>query len=129
MVMVYLEAALALVVGLLLLNLLLSLGIVRRLRQQDARLVALESGRNRVRPGTNVPAFSTTTIDGEPLTEGWFQERLSIVAFVSYGCSACHEQLPVLTEMLSRPESGGLKALVAIAALGDGDPEELPTSL
>lgn len=127
--MAYIGAALALVTGLTLLNMLLCLGVVRRLREQDERLAQLESGNDHVRPGTLIPAFTILTTDGERLTERWFHDRVSLVAFMSYGCGACKEELTALAKLLAEPDSDKLNVLVAFAWVGGAQREELPARL
>ncbi|GLY40513.1 TlpA family protein [Amycolatopsis sp. NBRC 101858] len=86
--MPFVVAALVLLGLLCLLNLLLTVGILRRMRAQSTTgsgsLFAL-------RPGSAVGEFAATTTEGEPVTTATLN---GTVAFFSAGCAACHDALP-----------------------------------
>ncbi|GHG42460.1 MULTISPECIES: TlpA disulfide reductase family protein [Amycolatopsis] len=86
--MPYVVATLVLLGLMCLLNLLLTIGILRRMRDQPA---ARPEPPFALRPGSAVGEFAVTTIDGEPLTLAALN---GTVAFFSAGCDACHETLP-----------------------------------
>ncbi|MFI6600570.1 TlpA family protein disulfide reductase [Nonomuraea sp. NPDC050536] len=119
--MSYLAAAIALIGLLAALNLLFTVGVVRRLRDQSAELAALrESGQAKPRPvddvalpvGAPAGAFAATTIDGEPVTLGTFGER-PLVGFFSPRCTPCKEQLPTFVKYAAaRP--GGRDTVLAV---------------
>ncbi|MFR9780124.1 hypothetical protein ACL02O_29220 [Micromonospora sp. MS34] len=70
--MTYLVTALVVVAALCLFNLLLSFGMIRRLRQHTELLnrpLHEPAERDLVRPvGSTVGEFATTTVDGEPVS-------------------------------------------------------------
>ncbi|MDQ7807210.1 TlpA family protein disulfide reductase [Amycolatopsis sp. A133] len=69
-----------------LLNLLLTIGILRRMRAQTVTPPPFA-----LRPGSAVGEFAATTTDGEPLTTATLT---GTVAFFSADCAACHDTLP-----------------------------------
>jgi thiol-disulfide isomerase/thioredoxin len=111
----YLVAALVLVGALALLNLLLTYGLIRRLREQAALLAELSGGlaagpgSDLARPvGSPVAPFRTETVDGAPLDAGWFDEP-TLVGFFSPGCQPCAELLPRFTAA-----AAGTRALAVV---------------
>lgn len=105
------------VLGLLgVVNLLLTIGILRRMRA-DAETVAGMKGASSpsgLRPGSAIGEFAVTTIDGEPLTD---RTVTGTVAFFSAGCEACHDLLP---DFLAYAGEQGRDNVVAI--VGGDDP-------
>ncbi|MGK5552103.1 TlpA family protein disulfide reductase [Actinomadura kijaniata] len=100
-----LVAAVVLVGALCLLDLLLTLGVIRRLREHTAALEGLlaRGGGGRP-PGDDLPAagdavapFAATATDGTPVTAESLAGRV-IVAFLSTECDACRGQLPRFVE-------------------------------
>lgn len=116
--MPYLVAA-VIVVGLLcLVNLVLTLAVIRRLRAHTLRLAELGPTRpSMVQPGTSIGDFSATAVDGQAVSRAFFSGP-SVVAVFSTDCASCHERLPEFTSYLAdtRPE----RVLAVVA----GDPDE-----
>lgn len=121
--MTVLIAAVILVGVLCLLDLLLTFGVIRRLREHTAMLaggmgltslVGLASGE---RPG----AFSATTNSGEVITSS---SRLRVVGFFSSSCAACSERVPPFIEYLRRHDVGR-DAVLAVIQATDGAPQYL----
>jgi thiol-disulfide isomerase/thioredoxin len=124
--------ALALAVGvfagvLCLLNLLITSGITRRLREHSAILSRLAAGGTGdpdgqgpelPRPGSVVAEFRTVSTHGVQLTRDTLPTN-SVVGFFSPDCAPCREQLPLfVTYAADRPgESDRFFAVVA----GNGD--------
>lgn len=90
-------AALAIVGGLLALNFLLILGVIRRLREHSVHLEALlrASRHGDVLPAIGQPVgeFDVTSTDGQPVTRQSLVEN-TVVAFFSPGCAPCEAKLP-----------------------------------
>jgi hypothetical protein len=106
------------VLGLLgLLNLLLTFGIIRRMRADAGTKGAGPS--SGLRPGSAVGEFAVTTIDGEPITN---ETAIGTVAFLSAGCVACHDLLP---DFVAYAQEQGRDNVVAVVA-GD-DPATVST--
>lgn len=115
-------AAVALVGALCLLDLLLTFGVIRRLREHTGLLSAqgstvpvlgLEAGKS---PG----AFSAVTTAGETVTDA---AQLRLVAFLSSSCSACPERVPSLVAYLSNYRLGRDSVL---AVIQDAHDEPVP---
>lgn len=120
------------VVGLLCLaNLLFLFGVIRRLREHTSLLAehgigaVLVAGTGSVRklppghevaalPGSVVPAYSTTTVDGEHIAGGG-PEAPTLVGVFSPGCSACTEQLPAFLEFAGRHRGGRDRVLAVVS--------------
>jgi thiol-disulfide isomerase/thioredoxin len=110
-------AVLTVVVGLLcLLDLVLTFGVIRRLREHGeliARSLSTAPPVVAVRaPGESVAPFATTTVDGEPLSRDALPER-SLVGFFSPGCAACAESLPAFRRY-AEEFPGGREAVLAV---------------
>jgi hypothetical protein len=92
-------ALLVVVVVLTLVNLVVLLGVVRRLREHEARLAALDPARPPeliAAEGTPVGPFTARAVDGRPVDAGSLATP-ALVGFFSPGCDACHEQVPGFT--------------------------------
>ncbi|MGW4641188.1 TlpA family protein disulfide reductase [Sphaerisporangium sp. NPDC004334] len=81
--------------GLCVLNLALTYGVIRRLREQSATVV---DGQRTIRAGiadvgTSPDPFSATFTDGRVFSSDKLPDW-TIVAFFSESCAACHEGLP-----------------------------------
>jgi hypothetical protein len=98
--MSYLAAAVTVVGLLCLVDLLLTFGVIRRLREHSAALAG-QSGGSALEPmlevGETVGDFVTTTVDGEPILRA-FVEQETIVGFLSPGCPPCRRRLPQFVE-------------------------------
>lgn len=100
------------------LNLLLTFGVIRRLRVHDAMLgrtaragmpdVLLAAG------GEPQQFEPVATTSGAPLTRD--DLRGAVVAFFSHDCAGCREQVPAFVELARTLEPGRVVAVVA------GDP-------
>ncbi|MFE6844635.1 TlpA family protein disulfide reductase [Streptomyces sp. NPDC057686] len=121
--MPYLIAAVALVGALCLLDLLLTVGLVRRLRaQQTARTPADRSAdEGMLPPGAVIGAFETRTLDGRPLNARDLGTG-TVVVFLSPGCPPCHERLPRVVAAL-----GSVPANEAVAVIAGGTDEDAET--
>lgn len=89
-----------------LLNLLLTFGVIRKLREHTRELGA-------VRPpvtlpvGAQVPDFAASTADGDVVSVASLRTAGGLVVFLAPDCSGCQEQLPsvrsALAEALDTP--------------------------
>ncbi|MGW7482963.1 hypothetical protein ACWGH8_30710 [Nonomuraea muscovyensis] len=131
--MSYLIAIVALVGALCLANLLLTLAVVRRLREHtkliDALYEAVGSGLagagQGVAAGEVVGDFDATTVDGDRVSRDLLPEG-TVVAFLSPDCRGCHEQLP---ELLSWAADQDRSRVLAVVDGRSGDPAQLVTAL
>jgi hypothetical protein len=113
----YLVAAVVLLGVLCLLNLLLTIGILRRMRAgsdwQPGPLFALG-------PGSAVGEFSAMTTADEPVSN---DTLTGIVGFFTAGCGDCHELLPLFVE---RAREMGREKVLAVVG---GEDEETVRAL
>jgi hypothetical protein len=91
----YLVSAVMLACALGALNLLLTLAVIRRLREHSELLASRPAGNEPgvIEPGQTPGEFTATDTDGRPLR----REKLTgdvLVAFFSQGCRACTDALP-----------------------------------
>ncbi|MGW6501124.1 TlpA family protein disulfide reductase [Nonomuraea angiospora] len=115
--MPYLVAAVVVVGLLCLVDLVLTLAVIRRLRVHTLRLAELApAGAPMVQPGTTIGEFSATALGGETVSRAFFSGP-SVVAVFSTECASCHERLPEFASYLAdtRPE----RVLAVVA----GDPD------
>lgn len=118
-----LVAALVLIGVLLVLNLLLTTAVIRKLRRHDELLVGFDGSSvpsvlPRVAAGDVVPDFTATAIDG-PLTQADLGSTL--IAFAAPGCAGCEAARPQLIELLEARRLRGEAGIVVIADdEGDG---------
>jgi hypothetical protein len=115
----------AFVGALCLLNLLLTFGVIRRLRVHTDLLSRRGGGEQpTVMLGTGelVAEFETSTVDGRVLS----RDRLSgstLVAFFSPHCQACVEQLPRFVDRAAAVP-GGREQVVAVLVGGEAETRE-----
>lgn len=116
--MPFLIAAVVFVGSLCALNLILTLGVIRRLREHTELL----SGRGGDEPfmavGEEVGEFATSTTDGEALSRDLLTGD-TLVAFFSPDCQPCREKLPKFVEF-ARAMSGGRDRVLA-TVVGNAD--------
>lgn len=118
--MAYLTAAVVLVGLVGALNLVLAVGLVRRLRQHTAHLNRLLAGGELSEPlpaGTVVAEFTATTTDGEPVSRALLAGR-TLVGFLSPTCQACAPLVPGFLELAGR--LGGRERVVAVVDTAGG---------
>jgi hypothetical protein len=119
--MSYLIAAVVLLGLLSVLNLLLTIGAIRRLREQAAGSAPHSSGPSvDLRPGARPDPFTATTTAGEQVSE---TDVSGLVGFFSAGCSPCHTLAPHFVE---RARVLGRERVFAVVA---GDDAELLAEL
>lgn len=107
------------------LNLLLTVGVIRRLRQHTDKLANLSTLGGppvhiMIGEGEQAGEFAATTTDGEPLSRDLLSGQ-TLVGVLSPDCSACKERLP---EFVARAETfpGGRGQVLAVLA---GEPERV----
>jgi thiol-disulfide isomerase/thioredoxin len=120
--MVYLAAAAVGLVGALtLLNLVLTLGVIRRLREHTALLSNRPEHPELMRPaGAQADEFAATTTDGEPVSRDLLTGR-TLVAHLSTTCAPCRERLPEFLAVAAEFDGGRSQVLAVVSRSGDGD--------
>ena len=122
---VLLVAVIALTV-LTLVNLLLVLGLVRRIREYEARGLP-ESGppSEVMKPvGARIGAFSTRSVDGADVSNATLAGP-SFAGFMSPGCDACHERLDDFRKAAAAHDG----PVLAVVVRDGGDTGELAAAL
>jgi thiol-disulfide isomerase/thioredoxin len=101
--MAYLSAAVVLVGVIAAVNLLLTVGVIRRLREHTAQLAVLRGPAQEaaVPIGSPVGDFSARDVAGRPV-DGQGLAGRSLIGFFSPGCAPCKEQLPGFVEQAAR---------------------------
>jgi hypothetical protein len=120
----FLIALVVLVSTVAVLNLLLTVGVIRRLRQHTEQLADLPAmGPPQdimIGAGERVGEFAATTTDGEPVSRELLSGQ-TLVGVLSPDCSACRERLP---EFIAHAQvyPGGRGQVLAVVA---GEPEQV----
>jgi peroxiredoxin len=120
--MVFLVTAVVLVGVLGLLNLLLTTGVIRRLREHTELLSKRPEGGGpdlMARPGTTVGAFAATTVEGEAVSRDTLLDG-TLVGFFTPNCKPCAEQLPRFVAA-ARELPHGYRQVLAVVV---GPPEQ-----
>ncbi|MFI1256226.1 hypothetical protein ACH4U6_20965 [Streptomyces netropsis] len=117
--MVYLAIALVAVAALCALDLLLTLAVLRRLRDRPAAPAMTEEGGIAV--GAAVGPFATQCTEGAPLTEKDLGDG-AVVSFFSPGCSPCRRKLPVFVQQATALQ--GRRQVIAVVVTSSGRPDE-----
>ncbi|MFF3441941.1 hypothetical protein [Streptosporangium sp. NPDC002721] len=99
-------------------NLILTVGVIKRLREHSGLLSGM-SGPPTIPVGKEIGGFLTSTVDGELLSDGLMSDD-SLVAFFSPGCGPCKTTVPAFVEY-ARKLPGGRDRLLAVVV---GDPDE-----
>ena len=122
--MTLITIALVLLAVVVALNITLTVGIVRRLREHSAQLKDLRNpDAVMAAPDTVTGEFSAETVEGERLSESDWQ-GLTLVGFLSPTCTACHERLPGFLEQ-ARRMPGGRRQVLAVVVGEEGTAEQV----
>lgn len=106
--MQYLIAAVVLIGLLCMVNMLLTIGVIRRLRRESSPSMPAEG----LLPGERVPEFAAMTTSGEPIS-GELLGAPALVGFFSQGCQPCKDLLPLFVERARGTSDGVLAVVVA----------------
>lgn len=113
------SAGLVLVGVLALGEMLLIVLIARRVRELE-RKQAFSERLPWLSPGTAVPAFETTAVDGDAVSLDRLRGRHSMVGFFSVGCGPCREQAPVFAEHAAADDGPALAVVIGNADEAQG---------
>lgn len=120
--MILLSVAVVVLAVLCLLDLVLTLGVVRRLRDHNMRLQALQGtemdGFALPRPGDGISQFSAVAVSGETVTNDDLAEP-TLIAFFTPDCPSCEEKLPGFLDY-SREFAGGRTRVFGVVASESG---------
>jgi thiol-disulfide isomerase/thioredoxin len=123
--MPYLAAGLVLVTGVCLLDLLLTMGVIRRLRAHTAQLERLMLGHHSdddraLTVGEPVGDFAVTTVDGAPVDASMLRSGSTLVGVFSPGCGPCAEQLPLFAKLAADHGPERVLAVIVAEAFTEG---------
>ncbi|WP_328995770.1 hypothetical protein OG394_14010 [Kribbella sp. NBC_01245] len=124
--------ALVVVVGIVgVLNLLLTFGVIRRLKEYDQAIAKIPHGAMHSvpseamrAPGSEVDEFTAVSTDGVPVTKESLHAQ-TLVGFFSVGCAPCTESAPKFAAHAVGVPGGKDSVLAIVVADGDDDPSEL----
>jgi peroxiredoxin len=102
--------------SLMLFNILLTIGLARRIK---ARLPNLEM----LNVGQKAPDFTAWTLEGEPVTLTDYAGRTVAFVFMSPNCRPCREQLPEFMAAQAKARQNGVEVVVV------SDADEAETAL
>ncbi|MEV7796272.1 hypothetical protein AB0O68_30440 [Streptomyces sp. NPDC087512] len=121
--------ALTVFVGLLCaLDLVLTLGVIKRLREHTALLAkGSQPARPAIQVGESVGRFMATTVDGAPLEPGSLHGE-TLVGFFSPTCRPCQEKLPQFAAYAAA-RSGGRDGVLAVVVTEEDDAAEFVAAL
>ncbi|MFI6984263.1 TlpA disulfide reductase family protein [Embleya sp. NPDC050154] len=109
-------AALTLVGSLCLLNLILTVGVIKRLREHTEMLANVGgagNGRASITVGEEVGDFTASTVDGEQLARDLLVGE-TLVAFFSPTCKPCKEKLPKFLDFAATLPGGRDRVLATV---------------
>jgi thiol-disulfide isomerase/thioredoxin len=110
--MPFLVTAVVLLFVLCLVNLTLTFGVIRRLRQPGAPIpAARRTADHLAMAGSIVGAFAVRTVDGTPMSPAGFTAP-TLVGFFAPGCAPCADLLPAFLAVAAHRE--------ALAVVDDG---------
>jgi peroxiredoxin len=98
---------------LMLFNILLTVGLARRIK---ARLPNLET----LKVGQKAPNFTAWTLAGDPVTLADYAGRTVAFIFMSPDCQPCREQLPELVNIQSKAKQNGVE-IVMVSDAGEAE--------
>jgi hypothetical protein len=130
-----LAVAVVMVGSLCTLDLLLTIGLVRRLRQHSELLDDLSEMRNAIRmpdviapAGTSVGDFTALAADDEPVSAELLGAE-TLIGFFTPSCPGCAEQLPEFVRYADAMPHGRQQALAVVVGTDDGEVGEYAAQL
>ncbi|MFE3202456.1 TlpA family protein disulfide reductase [Embleya sp. NPDC059237] len=111
-------AVVTLVGALCALNLVFTLGVVKRLREHTEILATVQGDPVRLEVGAEVGEFDTSTTAGKPLIRDLLPGPI-LFGFFSPTCEPCRDKLPRFVEY-ARREPGGRSSVIA-TVVGDAE--------
>ncbi|MEV0263671.1 hypothetical protein AB0I49_20350 [Streptomyces sp. NPDC050617] len=110
------------------LDLILTVGVVKRLREHTELLSERSRGGIALGPGDEVGEFSVSSVDGEPVRDSMIESE-TVVAFFSPSCGPCKEKLPKFIEYARGVPRGREQVIAVVTVDGPADAEAAAPSL
>lgn len=130
--MPYLSVAVVAIGVLCLLNLAVTLALVRRVRRQGGQSAdrSFTDGRRpwHLPTGSRAPEFTATTVSGETRSLSDLTGAKSVIAFLSVHCPPCVSQLPAL-KRYAESVPGGVGQVLAIICGPEGGADQFVREL
>lgn len=111
-------ATLLLLWVIVLLNLLLTIGLIRRFNQMSKHLTGLPEQHEGLAVGTPAPDFQAKTLTGEIVTLANYAQKAVSFIFVSHSCEPCLKELPGLKALAPKAREAGVE-MVLVNTEGD----------
>jgi len=115
--MPFMVAAVVVVGVLAMLDLTLTFGVIRRLREHT-ELLSAKNPAPALRVGETVGAFHTSTVDGGTVSRELITDE-TVVAFFSPTCQPCKEKMPAFVRYAQALDGGRERVLAVV--VGDAD--------
>lgn len=126
--MAVLVAAVIVLGGLVLVNLLLTGAVIRKLRRLDKETSLARAVPPGLAVGAEVPAFSALTIADTKVGRDDFAGERTLVGFFSTDCRHCLPKAPVFAAAARDAEAEGVRTLAVVVA-GHEEPANLLAAL
>jgi thiol-disulfide isomerase/thioredoxin len=121
-----LTAAVVVLAAIVVLNLALTLAVIRRLRVMSAASAdPVTSGPGGPAVGTIAPAFTARGPHGSVVNGPALDARTTLLGFFTTSCDACAEVAPTFARHARELGRGGATALAVIEVVGADDPTEM----
>lgn len=104
-----------------LLNLLLTIALIRRFNRISTHLSAFGDMDIGLEKGSLAPDFQAETLTGETVTLADYTRKVVSFIFISPHCSPCLEKIPKLNALVAKAEQAGVELLLVNT---DGDKAE-----
>ena len=104
-----------------LLNLLLTIALIRRFNDMSTNLSAFADMDVGLEKGSSAPDFQAQTLAGETVTLADYAQKAVSFIFVSPHCSPCLEKIPKLNALAAKAKQAGVEMLLVNT---DGDKAE-----
>ena len=111
--MIVIGACVVVVGSFCVLNFLLTLGVIRKLRQHERALMRSPAPEEWIMPndwrlavGAPVPDFTATAITGETVSRADLTDKRAVIAFFSTDCESCRTQLNRFATTVVEPDQG-----------------------
>ena len=119
--MVYLVAAVVLLAGVAVINLLLTIGVIGRLRDHAAALKSMQDSSPgfALSPGDQIPDFVAEDLDHRLVSRESIAGREALMGFFSASCRACEIQLPEFLQAADAMRRQEAEVVAVVSGSGD----------